>query len=110
MDELLTNLGHRLRSAREALGLSQETVAARARLNTSYLSQIERAKKAPSLDVLFKIASAVNLSLAEVFTEQGDPTPALDAREVERLLASVPQDRRAALISLLRAAADLANS
>ena len=110
MDELLTTIGSRLRSAREALGLSQEEVGARAGLNTSYLSQIERGRKAPSLDVFVRLATAVNLSLAELFADQEGSNPLLDVREVERLLDAVPAERRPALLDLIRAAADLATS
>jgi len=108
MDELLTTIGSRLRGARESLGLSQEAVAARAGLNTSYLSQIERGRKTPSLEVFVRLAASVNLTLAELFTDKEEPSPALGAREVERLLVNVPRERRAALLSLIRAAADLA--
>lgn len=109
MDELFTTIGSRLRGAREALGLSQEEVAARAGLNTSYLSQIERGRKAPSLDVLVRLATAVNYTLAELFAEHEDSTAALDEREAERLLGAVPDERRPALLALIRAAADLAS-
>jgi len=109
MDELLTTIGSRLRGTRESLGLSQEAAAARAEINTSYLSQIERGRKAPSLDVLLRIAGAVNLSLAEVFADQESPALAVDAREVERLLADVPDERRPALLDLIRAATNLAS-
>ena len=108
MDDLLDTIGIRLREAREGLGLSQEAVAARARLNTSYLSQIERGKKAPSLDVLVRIAAAVNLSLGELFADDEGAVPALEMREVERLLDGVPEERRPALLGLIRAAAELA--
>jgi transcriptional regulator with XRE-family HTH domain len=72
------------------------------------LSQIERGKKAPSLDILVRIAGAVNLTLAELFADQEGSTPSLDVREVERLLDAVPDERRPALLDLIRAAANLA--
>ena len=109
MDELLTTIGSRLRSARVALGLSQEEVAARAGLNTSYLSQIERGRKAPSLDVFVRLATAVNLTLAELFADREDSAPSLDMREVERLMEAVPAERRPALLDIIRAAIDLAS-
>ena len=108
MDELLASIGKRIRTAREALGLSQEEVAARARLNTSYLSQIERGRKSPSLEVLVRIAGAVNLSLPDLFADRGVTTTALGEREVASLLEQVPDDRRADLLGVIRAAAGLA--
>jgi transcriptional regulator with XRE-family HTH domain len=97
-----------LRAARAELGLSQEALAARAEINTSYLSQIERGRKAPSVDVLARLAAAVNLPVAELFASQDSPTLPLHAREVEQILADVPQEQRATLLDLIRAAADLA--
>ena len=108
MDKLLIGIGKRIRTAREALGLSQEEVAARAQLNTSYLSQIERGRKSPSLEVLVRITGAVNLSLPEVFADQEVTTTALGEREVARLLEHVPEERRADLLGIIRAAAGLA--
>ena len=110
MDELLTSVGSRIRQAREGLGLSQEALAARARLNTSYLSQIERGRKAPSLEVLSRLAEAVHLSLGELFTE-GEVCEAREAqlREVEALVDVMPSDKRPALLSLLRSLTELAS-
>ena len=109
MDELLSNIGTRLRTAREALGLSQEAVAARAQLNTSYLSQIERGRKMASLEVLMRLSGAVNLSLGELFADREGTSAPPDLREMERLVASVPEAHRPALLELVRAAAELAS-
>ena len=110
MDELLTTLGSRIRMAREGLGLSQEKLAERAGVNTSYLSQIERGKKAPSLEVLVRLAAAVNIRLAGLFAE-GDAADLRDLqlREVEALVDTMPHDKRPALLALLRSLADLAS-
>jgi transcriptional regulator with XRE-family HTH domain len=110
MDEMLTTIGSRIRTAREGLGLSQEALAARARLNTSYLSQIERGKKAPSLEVLNRVASAVRLSLAELFVEEeGGGARGAQLKELEILVDAMPSDKRPALLTLIRSLTDLAS-
>ena len=52
-------LGKELRKAREAAGMSQEELAFRARVHRTYISLLERDKKSPTLDVLFRICGAM---------------------------------------------------
>jgi transcriptional regulator with XRE-family HTH domain len=49
-------------------GLSQEDLADRAGLDRSYIGGIERGERNPTLSVIEKIAEALNLSLAELFS------------------------------------------
>jgi len=55
-----------IRSAREAAGLSQESLAEIAGLNRGYLGEIERASANPSIVTLEKISKALNIPLAEL--------------------------------------------
>ena len=109
MHELRTMIGNRIRTCREALGLTQEQLAERVQVNTSYLSQIERGMKVPSLVVLQRIAAGLNTTLGELLVQDEPATPAPLEREVARMLESVPEDRRHALLDLIRSAADLAS-
>ena len=103
MEELLVAVGERIRSAREIQGMSQEELAARAAINNSYLSQIERGMRASSLEVLHRIGGAVGLTLGQLFSDDDEATTAfLTTREVATLLDGVPSDRRKTLIDLLR--------
>jgi transcriptional regulator with XRE-family HTH domain len=58
--------GKAVRSRREALGISQEELAFRADIHRTYVSQIERGLKSPSLSVIVKLAEALELSPAEL--------------------------------------------
>lgn len=51
-------LGTELRKAREAAGLTQEQVAAKARLSREYVSHLERDEYSPTLDVLLRVCAA----------------------------------------------------
>ena len=60
------NIGSRLQKLRANLGISQEQVALRAGITTTYYGQIERNLKNPTVHVMEDICSALNISL-EVF-------------------------------------------
>ena len=58
---LLTRVGKQLRRARQAKGLTQETLAAKAGLDRSYVSGPERGEFNVSLVALAKLARAVGV-------------------------------------------------
>ncbi|MBL8481747.1 MAG: helix-turn-helix transcriptional regulator [Rhodocyclaceae bacterium] len=64
MSDLLLRFGLALRRSRRAKGWSQERLAEMADLNRSYLGEIERGEKTPSLVTLAKLAAALELSPA----------------------------------------------
>lgn len=54
-----------LQERRRALGLSQEELAHRAGLSTSYVSLLESRKRQPTLTVLYRLSKELGLSLPE---------------------------------------------
>lgn len=60
-------LGTELKKAREAAGLSQETVAFDAEVDRSYLSDIERDQHSPTVETLLRICKAIGVNASEVF-------------------------------------------
>ncbi|MDN5348016.1 MAG: hypothetical protein PWP65_1580 [Clostridia bacterium] len=66
--------GQKIRELREQRGYSLQDLAGRAKISVSYLSEIERGAKRPSLKTLEKLASALNLprdQLVEAGAEEG---------------------------------------
>jgi len=59
-------LGDVIRSRREELGLSQEALALECGLHRTYISQLERGQKSPTLRVLVVIAGALKTEPAEL--------------------------------------------
>jgi XRE family transcriptional regulator, regulator of sulfur utilization len=59
-------LGRRLRSLRSDRGLKLRAVAATAGISLQYLSEVERGLKLPSLDVLDRLARALDASVIDV--------------------------------------------
>ena len=107
MDELLADLGQRIRNARELRGLTQEKLAERVGINNSFLSQIERGLKAPSLKTLHALATDLGVGVGQLFGDEETITSALVEQEVAALLAAAPASHKKALVDLLRAGIDL---
>jgi transcriptional regulator with XRE-family HTH domain len=49
------------------LGISQEELAFRAEIHRTYVSQIERGLKSPSLSIMFQLSTALEVKLSELF-------------------------------------------
>jgi len=69
--ELKILLGNAIKSTRFALGFSQEELAVRAGLHRTYVSDVERGARNPSLESVAKLADALELSLPMLFEEAG---------------------------------------
>lgn len=59
-------LGQELRKARLAAGLTQEKLALRARMDRSYLSELERDLKSPTVAMLLRMCEVMGVSAAEL--------------------------------------------
>jgi transcriptional regulator with XRE-family HTH domain len=64
---LLCRIGERIQQRRLHLGISQEELADRTLINRTYLSDIERGLANATFLVLVRIASALDMALAEFF-------------------------------------------
>lgn len=53
------------------MDLSQEELAERAELHQTYISDIERGGRNPSLENVEKLANALGISIARLFTDYG---------------------------------------
>ncbi len=69
--------GRNVRQFREALGLSQESLAAAARLDRSYVGGIERGERNPSLSAIINLALALGVAPARLFTGIGEDEGAI---------------------------------
>lgn len=81
--------GSRMRSIREAANLSREIVAERAGISANYLGEIERGEKWPTLDMIERIALALQV-LPPSFFEYEDQEVDNDILlgKIQRLLSS----------------------
>jgi len=65
-DPVLAALGRSVRSRREARGLTQEKLAERAGLGSTYISGIERGLRNPGIRNVARLAKALGLSTSEL--------------------------------------------
>jgi CheY-like chemotaxis protein/plasmid maintenance system antidote protein VapI len=65
--ETKKNFGAAVRSERTRLGLSQETLAERASLHRTYITDIERGARNLSLETIYKLSSALGVSIETLF-------------------------------------------
>jgi transcriptional regulator with XRE-family HTH domain len=78
-----TSLAQRLRSCREAAGLSLDELATKAKISKTYLWELEKdaaGEKKPSADILLRIASALSVTIADLLAL---PTVQVEADAVE---------------------------
>jgi transcriptional regulator with XRE-family HTH domain len=65
------DIGVTIRNYRLQKGMSQGDIEKRTGLLRCYLSRVENGHTVPSLDTLVKIASALDVSLSQFFSESG---------------------------------------
>ncbi|MFN4984923.1 MAG: helix-turn-helix domain-containing protein [Ignavibacteria bacterium] len=66
MREVYTIVGRNIRKQRKRLGLTQEQLAATARLSSDYVSRLELGKENPTVDVLSRISHACDVTICEL--------------------------------------------
>jgi CheY-like chemotaxis protein len=66
---LKTLLGTAIKSGRSQLGISQEELAYRAGLHRTYISDLERGARNPSIESVEKLARALQISVATLFEQ-----------------------------------------
>ncbi|MEY2485304.1 MAG: hypothetical protein QOH39_952 [Verrucomicrobiota bacterium] len=70
--DLKALLGAAIKAERSALGISQEELAYRANLHRTYISDVERGARNPSIVSIQKLAGALEISVSTLFAQAGD--------------------------------------
>lgn len=60
-------LGKRIYALRKKVGLTQDELAYQAKLDYSYMNEIEKGKRNPSVKRVYLIARALKVTLSELF-------------------------------------------
>ena len=83
--DLTDLLGAAIRKRRSSLGISQEELAVRAGLHRTYVSDVERGARNPSIKTIGKIAEGLQVPVFKLFRDTNDP-PLPASRLGRRLL------------------------
>lgn len=85
MSKISSLVGEKIRFLRQQQGLSQERLAFKAGITPTYLGQVERAEKSPTLETLEKILSSLGLSFEELFQSEVDRTDSFDYSIIDKI-------------------------
>ena len=81
--DLKTLLGMAIKTQRASLGISQEELAHRAGLHRTYVSDLERGARNPSIESIEKLAGALQISVSNLFEGAGNGSR---SRQMEEIL------------------------
>ena len=87
-------LGQRLRALRKQRGLSQERLGDRAGLSGKFIGEVERGEKSISIDSLYRVSVALEMSLRDLTDVRADKPSAVPSEEAEKIFALVAGRRR----------------
>lgn len=99
--EITAAVAARIRYFRKKAAMSQEELALKANLNPAYFGQVERGLKCPTVDTLYKIASALDISPAELLRSAVPEDMEQYGQRASEILSRIPSDKREQALSLL---------
>jgi len=73
--DLVAQLGRNVRAIRISLGLSQEELAFRAGMKRTYLSDLERGVRNPTVRAVERLALAMEIAAHELLLKDAPKTP-----------------------------------
>lgn len=102
--------GKRIKDLRTERGLSQERVALNAGITPAYLGLVERGQRNATVNIVERICAAMNVSLAEFFSESADEsqTDIVD-RQILGQLSGLSMEEKQLYLQLLKDAVQLRN-
>ena len=102
MSDIAKIIGQRIRNYRTQKGLSQEKLAELAGCHPTYIGQLERGEKNATLESVEKIASAMDISLSELFDKLGKSGSNNIAAKCYDLVASKNEEEQKQLYKILQ--------
>jgi len=102
MSDVAKIIGQRIRNYRTQKGLSQEKLAELAGCHPTYIGQLERGEKNATLESVEKIASAMDISLSELFDKLGKSGSNNIAAKCYDLVASKNEAEQKQLYKMLQ--------
>jgi transcriptional regulator with XRE-family HTH domain len=107
---IVTAFAERLREVRTARGMTQKSLADKARVTLSYVSKLESGGTAPGLDLLERLADALDVGIPDLLPKSSpEPKEREQVKErFEALLIKAGNETLSMLDSLLARIADSA--
>ncbi len=86
--------GARVKSIRESRGLTQEKLAEKVDMNPVYLSNIERGRENPTLNLLIGISTALEVEMWELFDFKHETNPKALREMLKKYAAEFDDDEK----------------
>ena len=102
MSDIAKIIGQRIRNYRTQKRLSQEKLAELAGCHPTYIGQLERGEKNATLESVEKVASAMDISLSELFDKLGKSGSNNIAAKCYDLVASKNEAEQKQLYKMLQ--------
>lgn len=96
-------VAQRICSARQARGLTQEELAAKANISPTHLGVIERGVKIPRLDTFVSIANALDVSADELLQDVVGKSVESTSTELSELLSRLEPDKKRRIYNAVQA-------
>ena len=104
MSDITKQLGQRIRGLRTERHMSQEELSFKAGISPAHLGQIERALKNPTIDTVAKIAAALDIPIADLFTMDTVATTPHNTTvgKINAQLLSMSEDEQKDILRIIR--------
>ena len=107
MTDISAAIGKRIRTFRNAQGISLEELSFKADLNAAHLGQIERGLRNPTIETLNRIATALDISFYELIgsveeVPQKQPETNEIKRKIDAQLSSMTLDEQKDILHIIR--------
>ncbi|KLU60236.1 anaerobic benzoate catabolism transcriptional regulator [Peptococcaceae bacterium CEB3] len=102
MTMVFRHLGQRIREERTRYRLTQEQLAEAAEVNESYVGQVERGEKNPSLETIVSIANSLGVTLDYLLQEETNVEPDSLINELVAIAKDKGPDELRLMINICR--------
>ena len=99
-------IGNRIKERRAQLKLSQEQLALQAGVTTTYLGQIERAERNPTVSLLEKLAKALKVNIGFFFDCESAPGISPAESRILFAVSELDEKQKQAIAQLIDVIAD----
>ena len=99
-------IGERIRDKRKERGLSQEELAEKANIHSTYVGQLERGEKSATVDSLEKVTAALEITFEELFIHLQPSTEFKDNTTIGRIinkLNAMGEDNQKVVLNIISA-------
>ena len=66
MNQIDLQIGHKIKTKRRKLGVTQASLSKKLSISPSYLNLIESGKRKVNVDLLLKLASEINIEISDI--------------------------------------------